>query len=424
MWSGRSSRNFLGMIGLKVVLAVGVLTGGCSSQVSELIGTADGCADPASLVTPIFQFDQDLHGLVNGEAAVISPSADAQRIVVAGMEIDMDAEISHPARLPRIIVEGEGAIAPPGTGLTGAKIEMPVPVMLGEARWGLLWAEPEIGLQYVESPMPFALRRLMFAERLGSEWSQPVVLADAPLGMHWEVGRTIRYSHGGVPYVMTIVDDQHLNPRIVFGSPDSGLLEIQLPPGLAPHYATFAVDEHGLLTVVAYVAAQDRRYFVSLTSSDQGRSWSTPDQISVRSNRVVDVEAFVDAESNFHLLWMPSLDEIRHAVRRAGSGEWEEQSMELPEGVLLRWQAGVDRCGRFRLVLETMRSSMDIALEEAVWSDLTGWTATEAAFTGYEAVNLFGSASSGGEWIVGWTGVLAHDINRERPDLRVWVAIP
>lgn len=356
------------------------------------------------------------------KAGGIATAADAW--IVAGMERTdfAGAGRDYPGEV-RILHQTDGEIGFPLQPGDRSRIVTATPVALDTSRWGIVWGEPAPPPEVApEQWPPWAVTKLWLSRYGDGDWLPPRQIAQGAY-VDWETRSTVRHDANRNPVAMVAsLDPTHsVSGRLLFGRIEEQLQPLPLPPGLNPQDGSFDIDQTGAIVAVVLASHDDRPrapidlYLVE--SPDGGQEWSDPHRIGTiprRSHSPLGFKVLFDRDGTLHVLWeeVPSGSSqadsaVRHVWLAQGADDWHW--MRVPVPGLLRWAAGIDRCGRFRLILEVLvhPTNIDGGLSPHLrttewlgrqWSERTEW------FPQVGVTELFEGRSPDGTWKVGWSG--------------------
>lgn len=335
--------------------------------------------------------------------------------VVAGVEADSRADLPDevvPFRQTRIYQQEVGEVELPARP-AGVQIAMPLPVPLSEDRWGLVWAEARPPEGFDGRWHPQHHTQLWFSERQTDGWSEPRLLLRAQYFLDWKRGRVTRYLTGRGTFIV-VLHYGMAGRSILFGNVEGNLQEVPLPAGLVPDNVVLQVDESGSMVVVAEVGYRDNGHagtdLIMLRSDDEGKSWSAPETIWTvefpRGYRTLQL--VIDPAGNEHVLWSRFPQGIiRHIWRSKSDESWQSATIPAPNGDLLDWIAGVDRCQQFTLIRAVIALPKGPHFESATWN--ATWSSFREALQDFEGTYLFNGLSHDGRWYLGWSGHISQE---------------
>lgn len=390
--------------------------------------TADGQCALISVGngTRVAELTSMMHRFRHGSVAVLRSGW-----VVAGMEIDAaggkagaeEDEVGN----ARLFAQAEGEIALPA-GLAGSHVRAPVPVVLGEERWGLMWAtvEPPEGFRGVRWP-DFAYTELWFSERFAGGWREPKLIFQSGRFFDWTRGRNVQYVPGRGTFLMFVENRGFNGNRIIFGNVEGQIQEVSLSEAVSVQSAAFQVNEAGIVNLVAIIEKREGNHTLRelvMMHADNGEWWSSPEviwELDSSGPSVGSLQFRIDMAGNQHVLWDEGWDgSTRHIWRPKDRNEWRMMPIEDPDGDLIAWWSGVNRCGQVSLVRAAIRSPWSLSIQTATWN--SSWSPFEDVLPGIGATYLFDGAGYDGRWYLGWSGNLANSPAGASQSSSVWIS--
>ncbi|MGH8646755.1 MAG: hypothetical protein ACREX4_20760, partial [Gammaproteobacteria bacterium] len=237
------------------------------------------------------------------------------------------------------------------------------------------------------------------------------------------LGATIDNRQGGA-LAMVLYEEHVGESRIVLGPISKHLSPFPLPNDFVAYASTFMRDADGLITVViqgryrSSSSANDSLQFITLSSKDQGTTWSDPKTIWRSTAVVRDLGFYKDAQNTLHLVWTEDMRRRRHIYR--SSAEWTESTVyDSSSEMLFPGVAGIDRCGRLTLIRSSLAAdSVFVKIQLRTDSWISGSWVVDDLLKGVAALNPFDAKSTSGVWHVAWSGGTSTTIGK------VWLARP
>lgn len=351
-------------------------------------------------------------------------------VLVSGMRVDA-LDPAGPLSLdevatPWLFHETDGGRDLPFRGERMDRVASLAPVAGQDGSYFLVWGEtvppdPAMG------PLPrYMSQELWISRKAGDHWTEPKRILRAG-NVHWEFGRTIRYTADGTPLAMVGTAERLLLVGIGpvhFGVLPDGLGVVPVPDGASPMLGSFDLGPNGEVEAVLLGETDGdgprRLLLIHMTSHDLGRTWSEPRTVaSWPRTRAwpANLRVHLDGSGVLHALWNTNEEgsgqapPIRHLFRAPGGEVWEEGGTGPTDGSALRWVSGVDRRGTLTMMEEVLRPTARTlsGLQSRRWADPDGWSEPEFLTPGLQAGYLFDGEGADGTWRIGWIGTTGVD---------------
>jgi hypothetical protein len=368
------------------------LAAGCGGVApADRMGAEDcGSAGDTGSVVPIAEFEDFIVFDQGGVTAV------DRGPVFAGLDTNSGRRV--------VIIDVDGGTVPlPVHGTGSAPLDVPVPVALGDDRWGLLWVDAEpIG----ESPeWPSNLHTRLWFSEYREGWTTPTRLLQA-LIIHWPGVRPIEPVPGRGAYVMVAAASlPQGRQQLYFGPVEGPLVSVGFPDDLSPMMGGFVIDSSGRIIAVAEAVAEDGdRRLAAVLSPDWGVNWSEPRVIAELNGRGTEFRIHLDDEGLLHVLrtrdWSGT---IRHLTFGPNLERLADRSITPPVGAVMGWVSGFDRCGRLTLVVSAVDADQEARMLLARF-DGNAWAEPRPAFPEYYGAIPLDGMSHDGRWWLAWSG--------------------
>lgn len=306
--------------------------------------------------------------------------------------------------------------------LPRAAVRSPVPVLLADDRWGIVWATVDPPAAYAERWIEGLYTDLWWAEWTPGGWSEPIHLIRADLGLEWDQTRVLRHGPDGAVVLMVTGRGDDLRRKLFFGELRAGLRA--LPIGDAPLFGSFLLapaQKARVFVADRNVAARTVDIREATVDIPAGTADAPTTIVRLRMSEVGGgLQALQDGAGRAHLLWSNQDLTRVHGLSRNGDGEWERDDPGAPDGLLFQWVAGVaagcDRAAIYAMVRDRAGS---FRLRVSRWE--CGWGDYGDEYPSQIGIYPLDGTASDGSWLVGWGGEGGAD---SIPEYGFWTLRP
>ncbi len=413
---------WLARLGLSTI----VLLVGCTdprderSEASDASRQRQSCSTrKPSAITVAYALPDRAHVFENAGITAVRGSW-----VVAGMQVNATESVAPEADVQPVIVHqrlGQLPLPPYGA---FRHIHDPIPVMLSDSSWGVVWADAVVVAPFVGTWPADQFNELWTSEYNANGWGPARRLLRTSWSTSWQMNRNVVAGPHSETWIGIIADENILSRRLVLGPVSAELRTVELPAGLTPRAAGFVFRDSTSVDAVVHVGPEGMPSvngpLLLLESMDQGRSWSRPRPIWQPSKtHTQTVRMHYDRERTLHILWQADDYVIHHISRQQDSQVWKADNVPHPDAPLLEWVSGIDRCGRLAVMAFVLRTEVDFTV--ARWTS-GRWSKATDAIPQLFGVHLFDGVGTTGAWFTGWSGVRKGSDSKE--SAKVWFMNP